>query len=180
MSEGWASLDAVEAHLWDRLARAAADSDDPWRLVTLATVGRDGPQARTVALRGADRAAGTVEMHTDARTPKVDELHGDPRAQVLLWDEATQEQLRLSLRIAVVEADPRRWDRVPEGARGNYGTEPPPGTGIGGPEDYARAGEVEKFAALVGRVVAMDAVLLVREPHRRAMWDGRAWGWVSP
>ena len=181
MHDDWASLPALERHLWDRLDRSVQDADDPWRLVTLATVGASGPQARTVALRGADRRGGTVEMHTDARTPKVAELRAAPRAQVMLWDGATQEQLRLSVRVEIVEADPDRWEKVPDGARGNYGTEPVPGTPISGPEDYVRAGAASKFAALVGRVEAMDAVLLASDPHRRAMWDGaEGWRWTAP
>lgn len=179
MSE-WATLAALDAHLWGRLERAAGEAADPWRLVALATMAPDGPQARTVALRQADRAAGTVEVHADARTPKVAEVRADPRAQVLLWDESTQEQLRLSVEVAVLEADPDRWAAVPEAARGNYGTTPAPGTPIAGPEAFRRDPARDRFAALVGRVTAMDAVLLATDPHRRARWDAGGWRWVAP
>ena len=181
MSDGWSDHAALERHLWDRLARAVAEADDPWRFVTLATMAGTGPQARTVGLRGADRDARTVEIHTDARTPKVDELRADPRAQILLWDAATQEQVRLSVTVTPVFADADRWARVPEGSRGNYGTDPQPGTPIPGAAAYGRAGDPARFAALVGRVARMDAVLLASDPHRRAVWtDGAGWAWVAP
>lgn len=38
------------------------------------------PEARMVALRWADRDAGTVSVNTDAATPKLAELRSDPRA----------------------------------------------------------------------------------------------------
>ena len=179
MSE-WDALGPLEAHLWRRLARAAREASDPWRLVALATAGPGGPAARTVALRAADRAAGTVEIHTDARTPKVAALHADPRAEVLLWDDGTQEQLRLSVTIAVIEADPERWADVPEPARTNYGTTPAPGTPVAAPDGYRRDADRSRFAALVGRVVAIDAVCLAADPHRRAAWRDGTWRWVAP
>ena len=180
MSDGWADLAALEDHLWKRLARAVADGADAWRLVTLATAGPDGAQARTVALRAADRGAGTVEVHTDARTPKVAAIEADPRGQLLLWDDGTEEQLRISARFAVVRADPARWNEVPEAARGNYGTTPEPGTPLDGPEAFRRDPAPERFAALVGQVTAMDAVLLASDPHRRAVRDANGWRWVAP
>ena len=177
---GWDDLAALERHLWDRLARAAGDGADAWRHVALATAGPDGPEARTVALRAADRAAGTVEVHSDARTPKVAQIGADPRAQLLLWDETTGEQLRVSVRMEVARADPARWAAVPAEARGNYGTEPAPGTPIDGPDDFRREPARAKHAALVGRVTAMDAVMLATDPHRRARLEGGRWRWVAP
>lgn len=178
--EAWRDHAALEAHLWARLARAVADAADPWRFAVLATLGAEGPQARTVGLRGADRAPGTVEVHADARTPKVAELAADPRAQLLLWDAAAQEQLRLSLAVEVVRAPADRWARVPPASRGNYGTTPAPGTPIPAAEAYARDPAPARLAALVGRVTRMDAVWLAGEPHRRAIRDGGGWRWVAP
>ena len=180
MSDEWATLAAVEDRLWARLVRAADDGDDPWRLVALATTGRGGPQVRTVALRAADRAEGVVEVHTDARAPKVGEVIADPRAQLLFWDEASQEQLRLSVVVAVTRGDPDRWFRIPDSARVNYATEPEPGAVIEAPDIVVRRPAPEKFAALVGSVWAADAVCLATDPHRRAVLRDGTWRWAAP
>ncbi|WP_308915814.1 pyridoxamine 5'-phosphate oxidase family protein [Jannaschia sp. LMIT008] len=180
MTSGWRDLAALDDHVWARLARAVARSDDPWRIVTLGTLDAAGPQMRMVGLRGADREAASVEVHTDARTPKVDELRADSRASLLLWDGGTQEQLRLTLRMEVIPADPIRWAAVPDVARGNYGTTPQPGTALAEPEAYGRDPAIERFAALSGTIVAMDAVWLAGDPHRRAQWRDGTWGWVAP
>ncbi|UWQ22468.1 pyridoxamine 5'-phosphate oxidase family protein [Jannaschia sp. W003] len=179
MSEaGWASLEALEAHLWRRLARAAAEAADPWRFPQIATTGADGPQLRTVGLRRA--GGGTLEVHADARTLKVAELRHDPRAQLLFWDAGTQEQLRVSVEMRVEVGDPERWARVPPAGRVNYGTDPAPGTPIDGPEAYARTPECARHAALVGRVRGMDAVWLAPAVHRRAIRNAGGWRWVAP
>ena len=180
MSDPFATLDGLWTHLWDRLDRGVASADDPFRLVSLATSGAEGPEVRTVALRGADRAARTVEVHSDLRTAKVRALDRDPRAQILLWDAGAQLQLRLSVRVEVLRGDAERWARVPPEARGNYGTDPAPGTPVAAPEDVTRTPRQARFAALVGTVVAMDAVSLAHDPHRRAMFDGRAGRWTAP
>ena len=179
-SDPWSDLDRLRAHVWDRLRRGADDADDAFRIVTLATVGADGPQLRQVALRAADPGVAVVEIHTDVRTAKVVELRADPRAQILLWDDATREQLRLSARLDVVAADPARWARVPNAARLNYGTDPAPGTPIPDPDALTRRADVARFAALVGPVLRIDAVSLAHDPHRRAVLTPDAARWVAP
>lgn len=182
MSDPWAELDALAAHLWARLARGASDKDDPFRFTALATTGADGAEARMVGLRRADRAARAVEVHSDLRTAKVAALRRDPRGALLFWDAATQEQLRLSVRFDVLEGPEDRWARVPGAARLNYGTDPAPGAAIDRPEALARTPEIARFAALPGTVLRMDAVSLAHDPHRRALFEGRgpSGRWVAP
>ncbi len=167
------TLEAALDGIWDRLARA--------REVALATCGADGPEARTVVLRRADRAAGRVEMASDARAAKVAALRADPRAAVLLWDPGEALQIRLSLHVRIVVGDAGRWAAMPEAARWNYGAVPPPGTPVPGPDDWERPSAREGFAALIGEVRGIDAVLLAEAGHRRAAWGaGGAGRWLSP
>lgn len=182
MSDPFARLDTLWLHVWERLAQGVAQSRDPFRFVTLATIGADGPEARTVGLRAADRDAGTVEVHSDLRTAKVRALRADPRAQLLFWDAATQVQIRISTRMTLMPAASDRWARIPEVARLNYGTDPAPGTPIDAPEDVTRTGDIARFIALSGRVTAIDVVSLAHDPHRRAMFgpNGADARWVAP
>ncbi|MEM7709794.1 MAG: pyridoxamine 5'-phosphate oxidase family protein [Pseudomonadota bacterium] len=180
MPDPWHDLAALQAHLWDRLARGAARSDDPFRLVALATTGPDGPEARMVALRAADRAAGTVEVQSDRRTAKARALTGDPRAALLLWDAATQEQLRLTLSVTLIPADPDRWAAIPPDVRLNYGTDPAPGTPVPDPDMVTRRPDPARHLALLGHVRSMDAVSLTHAPHRRARLDADGARWIAP
>jgi hypothetical protein len=178
MSEAdpWASLGALTARAWDVLeAREGAA-----RFVTLATAGPEGPAARTVALRAADRAAWTVEMASDARTPKVAALAADPRAELLIWDAARQEQWRLGLDVTLIRADAGRWADIPAEARLVYGTDPAPGTPVPAPEVVTRAARVERFVAILGRVRHIDAVSLGHDPHRRARLARAGGTWLAP
>ncbi len=180
MSDPFGTLADLRSHIWDRLERGVALSDDPFRFVTLATTGADGPEARIVALRAADRDAGTVEVHSDVRTAKVRALERDPRAQILLWDPEAQLQLRIAVSMEPIVADARRWALIPAAARLNYGTDPAPGTRVSDPTDVTRMPDPTRFVALRGLVRMMDVVSLAHDPHRRALFDMAEGHWIAP
>ena len=180
MNDPFADLSVLETYVWDRLARGAVRSDDPFRLTVLATMGSGGPEARMLALRSADREAGCVECHSDLRTGKVRSLRADPRASLLFWDEDAKVQVRLSADIHLVAADPLRWSSVPSGARLNYGTDPAPGTPVDQPHSVTRSPDIARFVALTARVRSIDVLSLAHDPHRRARFDGTGATWVAP
>ncbi len=180
MIDPFDALGSLLDHVWTRLVAGAADADDPFRHVVLATVGASGPQARTVALRRASRGVGEVEIHSDARTDKTKALGRDPRAEMLLWDPAAGLQVRLALEARLAVGDRERWDRVPGAARSNYGTDPAPGTPVTDPMVVRRTPDPSRFAAIVGQVRRIDAVSLAHDPHRRALFDGSGGRWIAP
>jgi len=180
MSDPFLSLPDLETHIWDRLARGAATSRDPFRFVTLATQGTDGPEARMVGFRRADRVAAEIEIHSDLRTAKVRALDVDDRATILLWDPATEVQIRLMVTLRLVSSEAGRWARIPDVARLNYGTNPAPGTPVEAPERVTRTPDISRFCALVGAVRSMDVLSLAHTPHRRARFVGGHGEWIAP
>lgn len=166
------------------LARGVADRKHPARHPTLATIGAEGPQQRTVVLRGYDAATATLECHTDRASAKVRELSDDPRAALHIWVPRQKLQLRLAARVAVVHADVERWEKVPMGARKVYGGMPPPGAVMAQPEDFTPAPEIARFTALLCQITAMEVLYLGDEAHLRAVfrridddWHG---DWIAP
>lgn len=182
MSDPWGDLSSLHAHLWERLHQGAASPNDPFRFTAFATTGEDGAEARMVGLRRAAPDRSLVEVHSDLRTAKIEALRRDPRAALLFWDAGAQVQLRLSLRCEVIVSDAGRWAAIPDQARGNYGTNPAPGTHMADPETLTRTAEVGRFAVISGQVLRMDAVSLSHDPHRRAVFSGPGLPgqWVAP
>lgn len=180
MTDPFRDLATLSDHVWARLARGVEHADDPFRLMTFATSGREGPEARMVALRRVDRPCAEVEVHSDLRTAKLRALREDPRAAILLWDARAQLQVRLQVSVRIMEADPARWEAIPPEARLNYGTDPAPGLPVASPQAVTRMPSPDRFAALVARVHRIDVVSLAHDPHRRAVFGKVGSAWVAP
>ncbi|KHA51803.1 pyridoxamine 5'-phosphate oxidase family protein [Sulfitobacter geojensis] len=170
---------------WEHLERGVAHSASPARFVTFATVGQDGvPQARTVALRGADRGAASVEVHTDVETDKVAALRQMPMAALHIWLPEANLQIRLTARVTVLTGSQvdEAWAKVPAGSRVSYGTKPTPGTPIADVYAYEKPAERSRFAVLKCELTQMDLVHLDAR-HRRALFEAQnGWQgtWVAP
>lgn len=178
-------LQAFLAKAWQHLTRGAADAKHPARYPTFATVTPDSkPEARTVALRRADREAGIIEVHTDIATPKTAQLKQNPHAALHVWIPRADLQLRLSVTVQILtgpetEAD---WAKIPEASRVSYGTMPLPGTPIAQVYDYEKPSTRDRFAVLRGTLTTIDLVELGPR-HRRAAYDlGSNWRgtWLAP
>lgn len=201
MSEGFDDafrddLDATLDQVWLRLTRGAADRRSGMHTITVATMAPDGPQARTVVLRAADRAARTVRFHTDVRAPKVAELAADPRVALLVYDARAKIQIRLA-GAATVHADDAvadaAWAGTAAGSRVTYRTPLAPGTPLADPGE-ASPGEVAReadgeagravFRAVLVTVARIDWLYLAASGHRRAAFDldGAEWRgrWLAP
>lgn len=165
------------AAAWQAMARGVADKRHPARNPTLATCGADGPQARTVVLRGWDD--GVAEMHTDTASGKIADLNTNPRAALHVWIPKAKLQIRLKGPVTIHEADAETWARVPEGARRVYGGTPAPGEPLTAPEDHDPAPDIAQFAVLRLAVARADILHLGAERHLRVRAIRGAAGWES-
>lgn len=182
----WASdLALLHAEVWRHLTRGVHDRHAPARHPTLATVSLDGrPQARTVVLRAADKAAGTLDIHTDLRSAKVVDLRANPFAALHVWDTSAHLQLRIDARVTVLTGPDvaATWKGVPETSRGAYGSTPAPGQAIAKALGYPKAADPACFAVLRLEILTVDALHLGPN-HRRARFDrktGWAGAWLAP
>jgi len=182
----WAcDLSQLYAELWARLTRGVHDRHAPARHPTLATVSPEGrPQARTVVLRAADKAAGTLDIHTDLRSAKVGDLRATPFAAIHVWDASAHLQLRLEAHVTLLTGPDVAaiWASVPAGSQLSYGSTPAPGEPIAQALDYKKAADPASFVILRLAVATVDALHLGPH-HRRARFDrGDDWAgmWLAP
>jgi len=182
----WAcDLAQLFAEVWQRLTRGVHDRHAPARHPTLATVTPDGrPQARTVVLRAADKQAGSLDIHTDLRSAKVQELRATPFAALHVWDAPAHLQMRIEARVTVLTGQDvvAIWAGVPAASRLSYGSSPAPGQPIAQALDYTKAADPAAFAVLRLSISTIDALHLGPN-HRRARFDrmdGWAGAWLAP
>ncbi len=182
----WAcDLSQLYAEVWLRLMRGIRDRHAPARHPTLATVTPEGrPQARTVVLRAADKLAGTLDIHTDLQSAKVQDLHATPFAALHVWDNSALLQLRLEARVTILIGQDvaALWMGVPSASRLCYGSTPAPGQPIAQALAYDKAPDPASFAVLRLSVSTIDALHLGPN-HRRARFDcENEWAgvWLAP
>ena len=180
----------------DALASALVRSrDDPAAyFAQLATRGLDdAPRCRTVVIRAIVEAEGAVLFCTDARSPKVEQLAADPRAELCWYLADPREQFRLAGEVALARAGDvapawrsreALWDYLPEATRAAF-SGPAPGAPRRGPAPPGGGepdGMPDTFiaAALVARSV--DHVRLREIPHgrtRHERGEGGIWTFAA-
>ena len=182
----WAcDLSLLYAEVWARLTRGVHDRHAPARHPTLATVTPEGrPQARTVVLRAADKAAGTLDIHTDLRSAKVRDLRVTPFAALHVWDTSANLQLRLEAQVTLLTGPDAAtiWAGIPTASRLSYGSTPAPGQPIAQALDYTKTSDATSFVVLRLQISTVDALHLGPN-YRRARFDQQnEWSgaWLAP
>jgi hypothetical protein len=188
-------LDATLGELWRRLARGVADRRSGFHTVQLASIGLDGaPRVRTVVLRGVDRAARQLRVHTDRRSAKFAQIAERPRVEICAYDARAKIQIRARGRAevsATAAADPA-WAATSPSSRVCYRAAAAPGTPVDDPRlvdpDPTPPAEPEAgrehFGVVLVTVEHIDWLYLAARGHRRARfdwldadWQGR---WLMP
>jgi hypothetical protein len=183
MTENFRDLTGIMDALWRRLEEGAQVADSPARNLSLATSGPDGAAVRLVVLRGADRATASLTFYTHAHSGKIAHLERTPKAQLLLWDPASNFQARLSAHITMTPGTKQIWETLTRGARLNYATDPLPGTLMRDPAAHAPTPDPGLLTVLTARIETIDLLHLGALPHARAIFsreDGFRGQWIAP
>lgn len=186
MVQWYADLAATLDEVWQRLGRGVADAKSAARHPTLATIGPDeAPRLRTCVLRAASRTGAHLDVHSDVRAGKIDEIRARPRVSLHVWDARANLQLRLGGAAAILTGDAVAdiWRAVPTKARSNYGGAPAPATPLDDPSDHDAEIDPGCFAVVRTTLDAIETLHLGQDRHRRAVfeaatgWRGR---WLAP
>ena len=178
------------ASIWQtllhELQRGALDPKHPFRYLTLATLGNQFPQVRTVVLR---QFTADLEflVYTDSRSSKVQELLEMPRASLLFYHSKKQVQVRVnSLATIHVEDElaQAHWKQVSKHRQSEYQGMLVPGTRIDTP-DFGWEARPERayFSVLKFSPITVEVLQLAREGHLRiqfALATGWQGAWLVP
>jgi general stress protein 26 len=176
----------IRHQIWKELGRASQDRHHAWRTPVLATVGNDGAvNARTVVLRGVDVASQTLQIFTDRRSPKVQEIVNESKAMFVFWSARLNWQLRVRVCITNQTSGPQveaHWQRIQQtaAAADDLALLAP---GSPRPEPFSALPlpqQSNHFALLIAQVSEIDWLELGRAGHRRAHLTQQTWEWLTP
>ena len=180
------SFAAIWQTLLHELHRGALDPKHPFRYLTVATVGEQFPQVRTVVMR---QFTADLEFlaYTDVRSSKVQELLEVPRVSLLFYHPKKQVQVRVQA-LATVHVEDElaqaNWKRVSDKRRAEYQSELGPGKRIMHPKDgWESSSDHSYFSVLKFSPLSLEVLQLSREGHLRAQFDlasGWEGSWLVP
>lgn len=185
-----ADLAAAEDALWRLLAEGVERGRSAFHTPSLATVDAAGrPRVRTVVLRAAERASGTLRIHCDRRSDKAAELAARASCALHAYDPESAVQIRIE-GTASLHADDAAaeaaWAASQPMSRVCYGIDPAPGTPLPRGGAYAQPDAEAaltlgrpNFCALLVRAERLDFLYLDRRGHRRAGWRRTEKGWTG-
>ena len=173
------SFSAIWQTLLHELHRGALDPKHPFRYLTVATVGEQFPQVRTVVMR---QFTADLEFlaYTDVRSSKVQELLEVPRVSLLFYHPKKQVQVRvkaLATSHVMDELAQEHWKRVPDKRRSEYQSKLDPATRIAAPAaGWESSSDHSHFSVLKFSPLSIEVLQLAREGHLRIQYD-LASGW---
>ncbi|XP_022147467.1 pyridoxine/pyridoxamine 5'-phosphate oxidase 2 isoform X1 [Momordica charantia] len=167
---------------WKSLLLTALESNGHIKhsqFLQLATVGANGrPSNRTVVFRGFQEGSDNIQINTDSRSRKVEELKNCPFAEICWYFTESWEQFRISGRVEVVDSlypdaiklqqREKAWSSIPSKTRMQY-LGPNPGlpylTGQPAKENLqdSSSGPVDSYCLLVFNPDQVDYVNLKSE-----------------
>lgn len=188
--DAFMNLDAVLADTWERLRHGVIDPKHPFRLAVLGTSGLTGGiTLRTVVVREVNDRGRRILCHTDARSPKVEEVRATSRVAWLLYDPTDRIQVRLGGTASIHTDDSvadRHWADASPLNRRCYLAPMPPGARCSGPDPNLPAIFLDRaptlteseagrahFAVVSCEIETLDWLHLRAEGHVRARfrWD---------
>lgn len=193
-------LETLAGQIAGKLISAHADRSAAWRIPVFASMGADGPEARSVVLRDVRDGGWLLQIHTDLRSAKIAAIASEPRVEMCFWDPASSEQLRCrghAEKVADADRVADIWRDLPVGSRLPYlfgGDDlATPGQAIGHPRDALPNGKGpngrlsreeteigrDVFAVIEVRVRSWDWLHIVGSGQRRARFETDRDGTVS-
>ncbi|MEM5292428.1 pyridoxamine 5'-phosphate oxidase family protein [Paraburkholderia sabiae] len=133
------NLEQIYDRIWDCLAAAVREENNPFKVMQAATVSFGGcPNVRTVLLRSVSEPKNLLTFHTDLRSPKIAELSDEPRVALVGVDPVHNLQLRVLGVTRIVRDGQARldaWRSSPDHDLIEYRTRLAPGTPVSRPDD---------------------------------------------
>lgn len=182
------SLSEIWPTVVHELNRGALDPKHPFRFINLGTLGKAGPEVRTVVIRSVSPSL-EFFVFTDFRSEKVTELSANPTATLHFYHPAKRVQVRIKAKAEIHHQDQIAesfWMKVQSEAQKAYNSTLAPGTHIANPEEGFNWPEemddrfftVLKFISESVEVLQLNSAKHLRILYsKNEIWDGQ---WLVP
>ena len=176
------NLENIYKDIWVALKEGVDNSRSPFHFATLCSLKSDGaPNSRTIVIRDIDKKNYLLSFNTDIRSKKWSELKSNPTSSLLLYNNKSKTQLRISGNATLNYKNKiweKAWNKTTANSRECYASPFAPSTPIDDPTKIDnKFKEIknsnldiykENFGRIEIKIAIIDWLFLKHSGHRRA------------
>ena len=178
-------LEETKKEIFSLLFQGVKKRKSNFHNLVLNTIGVDkNPNSRVVILRNFSSDELSINIHSDLRANKIEEVKKNKNVCLLFYDDNKKIQLRVRGDVKVLESSKKSWSKLSNWSRRCYLTKDKPGsvsefpTG-GFPDDYKNEAPttegsehgVKNFSVLKIFISQIEWLFLASQGHRRAVFN---------
>jgi hypothetical protein len=176
-------LDLTMQEIEYLLSRGVKDRKSNFHYTVLSTINNKAPESRTVILRNFNKDIFELNIHSDLRSEKINQIETNKNVSCLFYDDKKKIQIRINGLAEIERSYQPSWDKLTNWSRRCYLSEKRPGTEVEkpssgfperfvdeSPNDEDSAVGLNNFALIKVMIESIEWLYLASQGHRRAIF----------
>ncbi len=165
------------------LSRGVKDRKSCFHYTMLSTINDKFPESRTVILRNFNKDRFELNIHSDLRSGKINQIENNNNVSCLFYDDKKKIQIRINGLAIIEKSYQPSWEKLSNWSKRCYLSEKKPGTEVakpssGFPERFVNESPNDKdsieglknFALIKVMISSIEWLYLASQGHRRAVF----------
>ena len=176
-------LDRTMQEIEYLLSRGVKDRKSNFHYTVLSTINNKAPESRTVILRNFNKDIFELNIHSDLRSGKINQIENNNNVSCLFYDDKKKIQIRINGLAKIEKSYQPSWEKLSNWSKRCYLSEKKPGTEVakpssGFPERFMNESPNDKdsieglknFALVKVMISSIEWLYLASQGHRRAVF----------
>ena len=177
------NLDLTLQEVKDLLSRGVKDRKSSFHYTMLSTINNKTPESRTVILRDFNKDMFELNIHTDLRSGKINQIEINNNVSCLFYDDKKKIQMRINGQAKIEKSYQPSWEKLTNWSKRCYLSENKPGTKVSkpssgfpekfeseSPNDEDSVKGLKNFAVIKVIISSIEWLYLASQGHRRAIF----------
>ena len=177
------NLDLTLQEIEYLLSRGVKDRKSSFHYTMLSTINNKTPESRTVILRNFNKDIFELNIHSDLRSDKINQIETNKNVSCLFYDDKKKIQIRINGIAKIEKSFQPSWEKLSNWSKRCYLSEKKPGTEVAkpssgfpkrftneSPNDEESFGGLKNFAVIKVMINSIEWLYLASQGHRRAIF----------
>ncbi len=177
------NLDLTLQEIEYLLSRGVKDRKSSFHYTMLSTINNKTPESRTVILRNFNKDIFELNIHSDLRSDKINQIETNKNVSCLFYDDKKKIQIRINGIAKIEKSFQPSWEKLSNWSKRCYLSEKKPGTEVAkpssgfpkrftneSPNDEESFGGLKNFAVIKVVISSIEWLYLASQGHRRAIF----------